>query len=177
MQSAAAPQPGPLAAEIRTPERFSVAEFAQQRHIAALSRPLISSGTVRLSEDGFVWTQQEPYYVSLAFDGTSIVETSRVDDSEIRRIVRDPVTNNLTRTLFRMMTGSWQEMRASFSIHPLPPPSGAEWALEMKPRDEAVGNFIPRIVLSGTRYVDAIVVHEANGNTTRIELSNQESPE
>ena len=171
--TSATPPPEPVADEIRMPERFSTAEFVQERRIAALDRPLVSSGSVTVSETGFVWQQQTPYQVSLSFDGTTIVETSTVNHQEITRAVRDPITNNLTRTLFQMMTGSWQQMQGSFAIHALEASDQDGWALELKPRDEAVRDAIARIVLTGTRYLDTILVEEAGGNTTRIELSNQ----
>jgi hypothetical protein len=171
--AASTPPPEPVAAEIRMPERFVSADFVQQRRIAALDRPLVSRGSVSVSEDGFVWRQQAPYPVSLSFDGTAIVETSTLDGHATTRTVRDPITNNLTRTLFQMMTGSWQQMQGSFAIHALTPPDEADWALAMKPHDEAVSEVIPRIVLTGNRFVDTILVEDNHGNTTRIELSNQ----
>jgi hypothetical protein len=171
--AAATPPPTPVATEVHIPERFAAAEFTQERRIAALDRPLTSHGSVLLADEGFVWKQHQPYQVSLSFDGVSIVETTTVGEREVTTTVRDPITNHLTRTLFQLMTGSWQKMQSSFEINPLPAPGDGGWLLELKPRDETVRGVIPRIVLSGTRYVDTILIEEGGENSTRIELRNQ----
>jgi hypothetical protein len=168
--------PGSVTADshdLSTIEVFSTANFTQQRHLNALTRPLLSSGTVTLTESGFVWSQHQPFETILSFDGVSIIETTSTGTEVVTRTVYDPVTNNLTRTLYQMLTGSWSEIRNTFAIEVEAANGETDWVYRLVPMDEEIRKFIPRIILSGTRYLDRIEVAHDQSNVTLIDLSDQ----
>ena len=162
--------------DLSTIEVFSTANFTQQRHLNALTRPLLSSGTVTLTESGFVWSQHQPFETILSFDGVSIMETTSTGTEVVTRTVYDPVTDNLTRTLYQMLTGSWSEIRNTFAIE-VEAANGSDWAYRLVPMDEEIRKFIPRISLSGNRYLDRIEVAHDQSNVTLIDLSDQRQSE
>ena len=139
----------------------------------ALSRPLISSGSIELSATGFIWKQSNPFHVWLIYDGVSVVEKTVVGQQETLRQVLDPVTSNFTRTMFQVMTGSLADLQSAFMIKPADEDQQSEWSYELEPRDATIRGAISRIVLYGDEYLNRIRIEESAGNYTQIELTNQ----
>lgn len=156
---------------------FAKAEFKQVRHVEALSRPLVSSGSVELSATGFIWKQAEPFNVWLIYDGISIVEKTVVGGRETRRRVLDPATSSFTRTMFQVMTGSFADLQSAFVIKPRDHDQQYQWHYELEPRDATIKKAISRIILSGDEYLREIRIEESLHNYTQIELTNQRSSE
>lgn len=152
---------------------FASAQFRQERHVEALLRPLISSGSIELSDSGFIWKQSHPFHVWLTYDGVSIVEKTVVGQQETLRRLLDPVTSNFTRTMFQVMTGSLADLQSRFLIKPARLESQSGWSYELEPRNAAVKKAINRIVLDGDVYLNRIRIEESPGNYTQIELTNQ----
>ena len=155
------------------PERFAMADFRQERHIETLSRPLLSSGTVELTDVGFAWKQNAPYVVWLIYDGTLVVEQTRIGGHETTTEILDPVVNKLTSTLFQMLGGTLASMEIGFEIHRLDADDDSDWLYELIPRDVAIRSTIPRIEIGGGRFLNRIRVDESRGNFTLIELTGQ----
>ena len=153
-------------------KHFSAVEFRQERHIEALSRTLISTGTIELSDDGFVWKQHSPYQVSLIYDGKSIVEKTIVGGLETTKQILDPVINNLTRTLFHLIAGSSSNLESVFTITITQNGASPRWCYGLEPKESAVQSSISRVVLCGNIYLDRIRIEESQNNYTLIELTN-----
>ena len=156
---------------------FAKAEFKQVRHVEALSRPLISSGSVELSGTGFIWKQADPFNVWLIYDGISIVEKTVVGGRETQRQVLDPATRTFTRTMFKIMTGSLTDLQTAFVIKPRDHDQQSGWRYELEPRDATIKKAISRIILYGDERLRGIRIEESLHNYTQIELTNQRSPE
>ena len=139
----------------------------------ALSRPLVSSGSIELSLSGFVWKQIDPFHVWLIYDGVSIVEKTVVGQRETLRQVLDPATSSFTRTMFQVMTGSFADLQSTFLIKTRDADRQSAWSYELEPRDAAIRRAIGRIILSGDTHLNQIRIEESPGNYTRIELTNQ----
>ncbi len=139
----------------------------------ALLRPLVSAGSIELSDSGFIWKQSDPFHVWLIYDGVSIVEKTVVNQRETLRPILDPVTRNFTRTMFQVMTGSLADLRFAFLIKPAIQESQSGWSYELEPRDASIRRVINRIVLHGDEYLNRIRIEESPGNYTQIELTNQ----
>jgi len=178
-----------LSRQFEALESFATAQFRQERHVVALSRPLVSSGSIELTAKGFIWKQSEPFAVWLTYVGVSIVEKSMIGGQETLRTVRDPATANLTRTMFEVMTGSFADLEAAFVIQLQEQPEDQEqtedqkepqnrepqyrWRYQLEPRDARVRNVISRIVLYGDDHLSGIRIEESLGNYTEIVLTDQ----
>lgn len=155
--------------------RFNSAEFTQERHIEVLDRALVSTGTVTLTAAGFTWEQKTPFRNTLTFDGVSIVETSVIGEQQISRALHDPATGNMTRTLFHMMSGSWDRMRSGFELSQESPDNAMTWQLKLVPLEPQIRAVIPSISVAGTRHLERIQVQQADGGSTLIRLDNHQS--
>lgn len=164
------------AMDLPRPEPFASAHFEQERHLAALVRPLRSIGEVALSEGGFVWRQLEPFATTIEFDGATIVETTETAQGPVSRTLQDPVMDNLTRTLFGLMDGDLDAMTQRFDVERQTAPAGG-WAVELRPLDTQVRDAVPRIELTGERFLERIRVTQADGDYTVIRLSRQQPRE
>lgn len=154
---------------------FVSADFQQTRNVKALDRPLLSSGSIEITASGFIWTQLQPFENILTFDGETITETTRVGEQEISRALADPITTSITRTLYGMMTGTWQDIQGFFEIiegeAESSPIEKNAWARDLIPRDPELQDLIPGISLSGGRFLERIEVQQKEGASTVIELS------
>lgn len=160
-------------------ESFATAQFRQERHVAALSRPLVSSGIIELTAEGFIWKQSEPFEVWLTYDGVSIVEKTVIRGQQSLRTVHDPVTANLTRTMFQVLKGSFSDLEAAFVIQtedhrePESQEQQYRWSYQLEPRDARVNSVISRIVLYGDDHLSGIRIEESHVNYTEITLTDQ----
>lgn len=152
---------------------FERASFVQTRELAALDHPLVSTGTVTLTADGFIWHQIEPFENRLIFDGDILVEEIHMGNEVIEQPQNDPVTLSITRSFYQMMSGSLSSLEANFRVN-LIGDHESGWTAELAPLDEGVGRFLGRILLEGDRYLNKISVEQPNSVSTRIALSNQE---
>jgi hypothetical protein len=130
-----------------------------------------------LSKEGFVWRQLEPFATTIEFDGATIVETTQTAQGPVSRTLQDPVMDNLTRTLFGLMDGDLDVMAQRFDLERQTAPAGAGWALELRPLDTQVRDAVPRIELTGERFLERIRVTQADGDYTIIRLSRQQPRE
>jgi hypothetical protein len=138
-----------------------------------LTGPLVSSGTVTLKADGFIWHQTSPFENIMTFDGDSIVETTKLGNESIERTLQDPIANSVTETLFQLMSGSWSAIESSFSIEDRPPDDGASWMLDLTPRQEDVRMLLPLIAISGNEHLERISILQGDGNLILIEFRHQ----
>jgi hypothetical protein len=151
---------------------FEHADFVQRRIVPALEQPLVSSGSVALSDRGFVWEQHEPFRNTVTFDGETVSETTQVGTERISRPLNDVATVNLTRTLFEMLSGSWSTLGEAFDLE-LASHDGGQWLLRLVPEDSNVRSVIPEITVSGSRYIERVRVRQSDDGETIIELANQ----
>jgi hypothetical protein len=169
---ALAAEPFEMEQAFATVTRFSEADFVQQRWIPGLDRALLSSGTVSLQGEGFTWHQHLPFTNTLVFDGIGINETTMTAGGPVSRPLNDAAVTGMTRTLYGMMSGSWNRLRSEFEILNAAPDGERAWTLRLIPRDEAVRAFMPEIRVSGNRFLEEIRVRQQDEGQIRIELAN-----
>jgi Outer membrane lipoprotein carrier protein LolA-like len=146
------------------------AVFHQERRIASLSRPLISTGSVHLEEDGtLVWEQETPFQVLIRITPEAIEET--VADSSPHRITRDqnPYLFAFSRAFVSLFTGDMRQLSTLFELEPIQVDSG--WHIQLTPKGGNIKKVISTIGVFGADKVERIQIMESGTNHTNIYLT------
>ena len=143
------------------------AEFTQTRRIAALAKPLVTQGRLLVSRgEGVVWQIDQPYrstYVlkqesmlEIAADGTRTVHSER-DASAAARI------NQLVRALTagdNVTLSNWFQTQTSLE--------GARWRIVLVPKQQQMAQYIKRVHLRGSEFVEEVEIESNNGDQTSL---------
>ena len=147
------------------------AEFVQTKQMAAMKRPLVTSGTIVFSRgDGVLWRIEQPYRVSYVLGENRIVEIG-ADGARRERGMREVAGLAQIGRVFRALLGAdAAALRDYFEVEVRGDPG--KWEIDLKPRDAQLAQFLTGLRLSGGRFVDGIRIGEAGGDSTEIRFRN-----
>jgi len=143
------------------------AEFTQRKQMAAMKRPLLTSGRLVLSrQHGVLWQIEQPLRISYVLGEERIVEIG-ADGARRERGVRDvPGLAQVSRVFRAMLGADSAALREQFDAAAHGDP--AQWEIILTPRNAQLAQFLTRLQLSGGRFVSDISIVEAGGDTTQI---------
>lgn len=152
------------------------AEFTQTKQMQALKRPLITTGQFTYSQsDGVLWQIVQPYRISYVLGEDKIVE---IDANGLRkeRGLREVAGLAQLGRVFRAMLGADASALHSYFDITVPVNSGqadaGKWQLVLKPRQQQISKSLSLITLSGSQFVETIVITEASGDSTTLRFKN-----
>ena len=171
--SALAAEPDALARIAAQVEQSPVvrAEFVQSRQIAAMKRPLVTSGRLLFSQQhGVLWLIEQPYRIGYVLAEDRVVEIAS-DGSRRERGPRDvPGLAQVGRVFRAMLGANTSALQEHFEVTATV--DAQKWELVLKPRQAQLAQFLSGMQLSGSRFVETILVSEAGGDSTHIRLRN-----
>lgn len=171
--SALAAEPDALARIAAQVEQSPVvrAEFVQSRQIAAMKRPLVTSGRLLFSQQhGVLWLIEQPYHIGYVLAEDRVVEIAS-DGSRRERGPRDVPGLAQVGRVFRAMLGTnTSALQEHFEVKAKV--DAQKWELVLTPRQAQLAQFLSGMQLSGSRFVESISVSEAGGDSTQIRLRN-----
>jgi hypothetical protein len=156
-------------------EQFQVvrAEFVQTKQMAALKRPLVTSGHLTFSrQHGVLWQIEKPYRVSYVLGETKIVEIGGDGARRVRETRDVPGLAQVGRVFRAMLGANSDTLREYFDVAAQGTP--AQWSIALTPRQSQLARFLSGMQLTGGRFVEEIRISEAGGDDTRIRLSNSQ---
>lgn len=147
------------------------AEFTQTKHMAALKRPLVTSGRLVFSRHhGVLWQIEKPYRISYVLSEDRIVEIE-ADGARQERNRRDVPGLAQVGNVFRSVLGAnAASLREVFEV--VAEGDTSKWTIKLKPRQPQMAKFIKSLTLSGDRFVEIIRIEEATGDETQIRFRN-----
>jgi len=133
------------------------AEFVQERTVASLTKPVMSSGRLVFSREGLTWQVEAPVKAEMVFSANGPSDAGAAQ-AEIGRLVR------------ALVAGDLRELRQSFDIEP----HGdlERWTLQLRPKTLEIAQYLRGIVLAGGQHLEAIDVVEANGDRLKVRMKN-----
>jgi len=149
------------------------AEFTQSKQMAAMKRPLVTTGRLVYSRRyGVLWQIEQPFRMSYVLGEDKIVEIG-ADGVRRERGLRDvPGLAQVGRVFRALLGANTAALRENFdaTVHGDP----AKWEIELKPRQPQLAQFLTGLQLSGGRFVDSIRIGEAGGDSTQIRFRNSQ---
>jgi hypothetical protein len=144
------------------------AQFVQERLLADLARPAVSSGRIVVSRrEGLLWRVESPVKVTLAFTPNEIIETGSDGVRRLRGQGRS-VETQIGRVMRGILGADAETLRTSFDAAATG--SLERWTIRLAPRPREMARVLREIRLAGGRRLESIEVEETNGNLNTIRL-------
>jgi hypothetical protein len=133
------------------------AQFVQERSLASLTKPVISSGRLVFSREGLIWQVETPVKLALVYPASGSAEGGAVQ-AEMGRLIR------------ALIAGDLRELRTTFEV--VPRGDLERWTLALRPKTSEVSQYLRGIELAGGQHLEAINVVEVNGDRLSIRMKN-----
>ncbi len=166
------------------------AEFTQSKRMAALKRPLVTTGHLVFSRrHGVLWQIEQPYRITYVLGEERIVEIA-ADGTRRERGLRDVPGMAQVGRVFRALLGAnTAALGETFTVVVRGDPD--KWEIDLKPRQAQLAQFLSGLHLAGGRFVENIRIDENGGagetgqqgskenskDSTQIRLRNAQSAE
>ncbi|AVS87852.1 hypothetical protein C8238_05945 [Paracidovorax avenae] len=140
------------------------AEFTQTRQMAALKRPVVTTGRIVYSrERGVLWQIEKPYAMTYVLQDDKVVEIG-ADGQRRERQVQGLA--EIGRVFRAVLSADTQALAGYFDI--AVQGTTAQWTLELKPRQPQMAQVMERIRITGDQFVQTLRMDEAGGDSTSL---------
>lgn len=145
-------------------------KFIQSKSLRALTRPLVSHGTlIFVAGKGVLWQVLEPFPTRALVTGDALIKW---DDNNLPHRVsygQTPAFRALSEVFLSVFAGKMGQLQKTFTVESNM--DGRSWHLTLVPRDSKFAAIIAAIHVSGDQFVDEIIIGEGRGDKTLIEFS------
>lgn len=150
-------------------------DFVQTRTLAALSRPLKSSGSLVLSRDqGVIWQVKKPLSLLYVVGSQGILELGADGKKKVTTSKDVPVIAQMGRVLKSLLQGRWSTLDDYFTVKAEGRPE--KWEVTLMPRAQTAA-FLQRVQVTGGRFIERIRVVEASGDRMELAFEHQRADE
>ena len=161
--------PGALTAHLKDAACVHL-DFTQTRTLAALSRPLKSSGSLVLARDkGVIWALKRPLAITYVMGPRGLMVVNG-EVKERKGAGEAPMVAQMGRIFQALAQGDWQVLESFFTVTGAGDPG--HWEVDLAPRAQAAA-FVKRVRLNGGRFIDRIRVDEPAGDRTDLVFQHQ----
>ena len=149
-------------------------QFEQTKTIRGFRNALQSHGEFMVARgQGVWWHTQQPY------DSTLVVTRDRLftraaDGSTANAVdaLAEPGLRQVNELVFSLLSADLDALAGRFQVD-AQAVGATGWTLTLTPREPEVARFLARATLSGDRFVQAVRIEEARGDTTQIRFTRQ----
>jgi outer membrane lipoprotein-sorting protein len=166
---AAQPVPEALTAKLKATAVLH-ADFTQTRRIAALSRPLKSTGTFVVARgQGVLWRMAKPLPLTIVAGPKGILEVDPQGRKKVTNAQDSPMAGRMAGIMKSLLEGDLNALGGLFTPKAEMAADGA-WTLELAPRPQTAA-FIKSVRIQGAAFVERILITEASGDSTELVFS------
>lgn len=161
--------PEQLAQLTDNPERLQ-GRFMQQKYLDVFDTRLTSRGRFDYQRSGQIrWLTEAPVQSELIMTRASII--NRQAGQELIRMdtQSQPAAKIMSDIFFAVMASDWSLLSGYFSMQGELHAEG--WVAHLTPLQADMATHIGAVDLSGSQFLERVVMHEANGDRTTIEFS------
>lgn len=144
------------------------ADFDQTKTLAALKRPLRTSGSIVFVRGaGVLWRIDKPYQATYALTVDTVTEIGPDGTRKVRAARDVPALANVGRVFEALFAGDLKRLEEHFAV--AVSGTAEAWRVELTPTP-TLAPFLNRILANGGAFLERIEVHEARGDHTRIDF-------
>lgn len=138
-------------------------DFTQTRTLAALSRPLKTTGRLVLAKDqGVIWQVRKPLNLTYVIGPKGMLEVGP-DGKAKRKAAKDvPMVAQMGRILQALLVGQWSALEDYFTVRA--EGKAERWKIILVPRPQT-GEFLKGVQVYGARFIERIHVEELSGDS------------
>jgi outer membrane lipoprotein-sorting protein len=141
------------------------AEFIQTKTVAALTRPIVTSGRfVYARQQGVSWKIERPYRATYLLTDTGVTELD-ASGAPVRSADQGPALQHVSRIFRALLEPDFKTLEQYF----VPTASGdaSRWELTLAPRGP-LRQVFKSVRVRGGRFVEALTLDESNGDKMEI---------
>lgn len=145
-------------------------EFAQEKRIAALKRPLVSKGTLVLSPDGICFATSFPFSSAVKITLQGIWQKVGSEKTTLKRSKDHFEIKHTAKILIALFSADKSVLENKFQL--FYQQKDDQFQIGLRPKDKILSRIISNIVIEGSQEIRRIAIREANGDETTITISN-----
>ncbi len=148
--------------------------FVQEQHRYGYTTVLRSEGSfVLVTDRGLLWRTARPVDTTVVITTVALLQLAA--GKEVGRILisRAPAIAHFYEMLESALEGDFTALKQEFSV--VDKTEGQKWELILSPlkNDELAAAQIQQITITGSAFVDTVVIQRGNGDTQRLIFSQQ----
>ncbi|MGN6653038.1 outer membrane lipoprotein carrier protein LolA [Trinickia sp.] len=148
------------------------AQFRQTQTLAALSAPLVSTGTLVFVRDrGVIWRTEAPYRVTYVIGDTGVTKIDASGSRATHGASRGGMAQ-VSLMMRAMLGGDLSALYSQFDVAASGTP--ARWRLTLTPNQPQLAQALKTLRMEGGMFLNTLEMTAAGGDTTRIEFSGSE---
>jgi hypothetical protein len=147
--------------------------FTHLKHLRELAKPLTATGEFQFARElGVYWHTRQPFDSVVVLTPSGILE--KAEGSQALQLSADdqPAVRMIAGVFLALFTLDVAALEKNFELSAVT--EGERWTLGLKPRGGAIGSVFTRATVSGRTDVEQVVLTDAHGDRTVIELSDIE---
>ena len=148
--------------------------FEQTKTIKGFRNALQSHGEFMVARGQGVW-----WHTLQPFESTLVVTRARIftraadgTSSNVADAQAEPGLRQVNELVFSLLSADLDALADRFTVD-AQAVGATGWTLTLTPRDANVAKFLAKATISGDRFVQAVRIDEARGDTTQIRFSRQ----
>ncbi len=144
--------------------------FTHSKHLSEIPQPLVATGEFVFARDlGVYWHTQQPFDSVVVLTPGGIVQ--RDEGAQTLQLSADeqPAVRVIASLFLAMFTLDVTSLSRNFDLHGLS--QGERWIIGLKPRSSAIASVFRQATVTGSNDVEQVVLTDAHGDRTVIDLS------
>jgi len=144
--------------------------FTHHKHLREIARPLTATGDFMFARElGVYWHTRQPFDSVVVLTPAGILE--KAEGSQTLELSADdqPAVRTIASVLLALFTLDVAGLEKNFELSAVT--EGERWTLGLRPRGGAIGSVFTRATVSGRADVEQVVLTDAHGDRTVIDLS------
>ncbi|SMG16875.1 outer membrane lipoprotein carrier protein LolA [Paraburkholderia susongensis] len=147
------------------------AQFTQTQTLAAMKRPLVSSGTLLFfRERGVIWQIDTPYKATYVITDAGVVQVN----ADGQRVSTQSAQGTrgvaqVSKMMRAMLGGDLSALYSQFDVAAEGSP--AQWRMRLTPNQPQIAQSIKGLDMSGGGYLQSLRIMLANGDVTQLEFA------
>jgi outer membrane lipoprotein-sorting protein len=149
------------------------AQFTQTQTLAAMNKPLVSTGSlVFFRQRGVIWQIDTPYKATYVITDAGVTEVNargqRVDTNRQPQGARGVA--QVSKMMRAMLGGDLSALYSQFDVKADGTPS--QWRMQLTPNQPQLAQAIKGLQMEGGDYLKTLRITLANGDVTQTEFTN-----
>ncbi len=140
--------------------------FVQEKQIAALGRPLVSSGVMHIAQGGVCWLTEKPLRSAMSLSPEGIAHRSAGGSTEFRSAEDHAEIRYFSKIMMALFLARREVLEDEFHVFFKKGANG--WQIGLRPDRRMVAKLLKGILIEGDEKVSRVTILEANGDRTAI---------
>ncbi len=149
-------------------------EFIMTKHIASITKPLVSKGTMLASlQHGIVWAQSVPFAMRFIMQNDKMVQIVNNNKPVVITAKSSPQMFHFNSLLQSLFVADKAVIEKNFAVDFKS--EGKSFSIDLKPLISPLDKVFSKIVIHGSDFIDSIRLEDTQGDSTEVKFVNQKS--